>query len=137
MAGLLERLKDAMNSHDANNVAALFADDYQSVQPIHPNRGFGGRQQVTANWSAVFDGVPNFHAELLATSVDGDAEWGEWEWSGTYTDGSPFMIRGITVLVQRDGLFAQARLYLEPVEVAGGDIDAAVQEMYKPSNTQG
>jgi ketosteroid isomerase-like protein len=135
MAGLLERTRDAMNSHDAHRVAALFADDYQSFQPSHPNRGFGGRQQVAANWSAVFEGVPNFHAELMASSVDGEAEWGEWEWRGTHTDGSPFMMRGVTILVGRD-VINHARLYMEPVEVAGGDIDAAVQELYKPPTHQ-
>jgi hypothetical protein len=132
MAGLVERIKDAMNSHDAENVAAMFAAEYQSSQPVHPSRGFGGRQQVAANWNAVFDGVPDFHAELIAASVDGPAEWGEWEWRGTHTDGTPFLMRGVTILIENNGLIAQARLYMEPVELAGGDIDAAVQEMYKP-----
>jgi ketosteroid isomerase-like protein len=132
MAGLLERLKGAMNSHDAEGVAALFADDYQSFQPVHPNRGFGGRHQVAANWSAVFDGVPDFRAELVA-SVDGDVEWGEWEWRGNHNDGSAFLMRGVTILVERDGLVAHARLYMEPVESAGGDIETAVRELYKPS----
>jgi len=137
MAGLLERINDAMNSHNANNVAALFAEDYQSFQPVHPSRGFGGSQQVATNWTAVFDGVPDFHAELLAASVDGQVEWGEWQWRGTHTDGSAFLMRGITILVGRDGLIAQARLYMEPVETGGGDIDAAVREMYRPPTPQG
>ena len=132
MAGLLERTKDAMNSHNAENVAAMFADDYQSFQPVHPSRGFGGSQQVAANWSAVFDGVPDFHAELVAASVDGPVQWSEWEWRGTHTDGTPFMMRGVIILVEKNGLIAQARLYMEPVELVGGDIDAAVQELYKP-----
>jgi ketosteroid isomerase-like protein len=132
MAGLHKRLKSAMNAHDANGVAAQFADDYQSFQPVHPNRGFGGRQQVAANWTAVFDGVPDFRAELLEY-VDGDVEWGEWEWRGTHNDGSAFLMRGVTILIDKDGLIAQARLYMEPVDSGGGDIEAAVQELYKPS----
>ena len=35
-------------------------------------------------------------------------------------------------LVVRDGLVVEGRLYMEPVEVGGGDIDVAVQEVYKP-----
>ncbi len=132
MAGLLERIVDAMNSRNSENVAALFADDYRSFQPVHPNRGFGGSEQVATNWRAVFDGVPDFHAELVAAAVDGQVEWGEWEWRGTHTDGSAFLMRGITILVGRNGLIAEARLYMEPVEVGGSDIDTAVQEMYKP-----
>jgi hypothetical protein len=47
-------------------------------------------------------------------------------------DGSPFAMRGITVFVLRDGLVAEGRLYMEPVEAGGGDIDTAVQELYRP-----
>jgi SnoaL-like domain len=127
---LLDRVKDAMNSHDAGNVAALFAADYRSSQPAHPDRGFGGRQQVAVNWTAVFNGVPNFRADLLASSVDGDTEWGEWEWAGNRPDGSSFVMRGVTILVGRDDLIAEARLYMEPVELAGGDINASIADLY-------
>ena len=137
MATLLERTREAMNSHDPQEVAAMYTDDYESSQPIHPNRGFGGREQVEANWTAVFSGVPDFHAELVAAAVVGETEWGEWEWRGTYTDGSAFRMRGVTVLVARDGLIAKARLYMEPVEAAGDDIDSAVQTLYRPSTQQG
>ena len=133
MASLLERINHAMNSHDPVRVAGLFADDYQSSQPVHPNRGFGGRQQVAQNWAAVFDGVPDFRAELVAASVDGETEWGEWEWRGTHVDGSNFLMRGGTIFRGRDDVIAQARLYMEPVETTGGDIDASVQDLYKPS----
>jgi len=39
---------------------------------------------------------------------------------------------GVTVMVIRDDLIAEARLYMEPLDAASGDIDAAVQELYKP-----
>ena len=54
---------------------------------------------IVENWSSVFEGVPDFSSELIASSVDGDTEWGEWSWQGHHVD---------------------------------GDIDAAVQELYKP-----
>lgn len=132
MTGTLELLRDAMNAHDAARMAALFAEDYQSAQPLHPSRAFGGRAQVLANWSSVFKGVPDFVSQLVASSVDGDTEWGEWDWRGRYTDGSPFAMRGVIILVVRDGLIAEGRLYMEPVELGGGGIDAAVQQLYKP-----
>ena len=84
------------------------------------------------NWSSVFDGVPDFSSELVASSVDGAVEWGEWHWHGHHVDGSPFAMRGVTIFVVRDGLVAEGRLYMEPVETDGGDIEAAVQELYKP-----
>lgn len=129
---MLERLRDATNSHDARQMASLFAEDYRSAQPLHPGRAFGGRAQVLENWSSVFEGVPDFTSELVASVVDGETEWGEWDWHGHHTDGSPFAMRGITILVVRDGLVAEGRLYMEPVEVGGGDIDASVRQLYKP-----
>jgi ketosteroid isomerase-like protein len=132
MTTMLERLRDAANAHDAQRLASLFAEDYQSAQPLHPNRGFGGSAQVRENWSSVFDGVPDFSSELVASSVDGEVEWGEWHWHGHHVDGSPFTMRGVTIFVVRDGLVAEARLYMEPVEADGGDIADAVQDLYKP-----
>jgi ketosteroid isomerase-like protein len=129
---MLVRLRDATNSRDARRVASLFAEDYRSAQPLHPGRAFGGREQVFENWSSVFQGVPDFTSELVASSVDGDTEWGEWEWRGHHADGSTFAMRGITVLIIQDDLVAEARLYMEPVDPRGEDIDAAVQELYKP-----
>lgn len=133
MASMLERLQEASNSHDPRRMAALFAEDYRSAQPLHPGRAFGGRAQVLTNWSSVFEGVPDFTSELVASAAVGDTEWGEWEWRGRHKDGSPFEMRGITILVVRDGLIAEARLYMEPVEADSEDIDAAVQQLYKPS----
>ena len=129
---MLVRLRDATNSHDALQVASLFAEDYRSAQPLHPGRAFGGRAQVFENWSSVFQGVPDFTSELVASSLDGDTEWGEWEWHGHHVDGSTFAMRGVTVLVVRDDVVAEARLYMEPVDPGSEDIDAAVQELYKP-----
>ena len=129
---MLERLRDATNARDAQRLASLFATDYRSVQPLHPSRGFGGSSQVLENWSSVFEGVPNFSSELVASAAQGNTEWGEWDWRGHHLDGSPFAMRGVTILVIRDGLIAEGRLYMEPVETGSGDIATAVQELYKP-----
>jgi ketosteroid isomerase-like protein len=132
MTTMLERLRDAANAHDPQRLAALFAEDYQSAQPLHPSRGFGGSAQVLENWSSVFDGVPDFSSDLVASSVDGETEWGEWHWHGHHVDGSPFGMRGVTIFVVRDGLVAEGRLYMEPVEAGGEDIEAAVRKLYQP-----
>lgn len=132
---MLDRLTGALNSRDAEQVAALFAEDYESVQPLHPSRGFGGRDQVLSNWSSVFAGVPDFTAELTAWAVNRSVEWGEWDWHGSHSDGSRFAMRGVSILDVRDRLIARAHLYMEPVEVGGGDIDDSVRELYKPPST--
>jgi uncharacterized protein (TIGR02246 family) len=132
MTRIFERLTAAQNAHDAAAMAACFAPDYDSVQPAHPGREFTGRAQVEGNWTAVFAGVPDFQAELVDEAVVGDKHWGEFDWRGTHADGSPFAMRGIIVATVRDDLLAAARLYMEPVDRSEADIDAAVQELYRP-----
>ena len=132
MDTVLEVLQEATNSHDPDRVAACFAPDYRSEQPVHPARAFTGRDQVLANWTSVFEGIPDFTAELVSSAVGRGTEWGEWSWTGQHLDGSSFAMKGVTVLVVRDGLVAEARLYLEPVELDDQDIDSAVQELYEP-----
>jgi ketosteroid isomerase-like protein len=122
-------LVEATNAHDIDAFVALFAPDYDSQQPAHPDRAFQGRDQVRANWSAVFAGVPDFRAELVASAVEADTVWSEWRWSGTHEDGSRLEMAGVIVFGARDGRIAWARLYVEPVEAGGEGIDAAVREM--------
>ena len=131
---LTRQLLSAMNDHNAEAIAALVALDYDSQQPAHPSRSFRGRDQVLTNWLSVFAGVPDFYAELVTLSVDGDVEVGEWAWRGTHVDGSPFAMRGATVFGVGDWLIQWARLYMEPVELAGddADIDQMVRDTYRP-----
>lgn len=135
MSTMLERMTEATNAHDPARLAALFAEDDQSVQPLHPGRGFGGSAQVQANWTSVFEGVPDFASTLVASAVVGQTEWAEWDWTGHHLDGSPFAMRGVIIAVVRDGRVASMRLFMEPVERDGGDIDAAVRELYQPPPT--
>jgi ketosteroid isomerase-like protein len=132
MTDILERMRSAYEARDAEQFAALFADDYHSSQPAHPGREFEGRAQVLANWTGVFRGVPDFTAELVASSHDGDMVWSEWRWDGHHLDGSTFAMRGVAVLVVRDDLIAEGRLYVEPMEQEQEDIVAAVQELFQP-----
>ena len=132
MKTMAEHLRQAWNSHDIALLMTLFADDYISEQPAHPGRAFTGSAQVLANWTGVFDGVPDFTAVLVASSVTGDTEWAEWQWRGRHPDGSSFAMCGVTILELRDGRIARGRLYLEPVDAAPNDIDSAVRELYRP-----
>ncbi len=126
---LVTRLHEAMNARDVEAFVACFAEDYDSVQPAHPDRAFRGREQVRANWSAVFSGVPDFRAELIRFTSVGDTTWSEWRWEGTQTDGGRLDMAGVILFGIRDDSVAWARLYIEPVEEAGAGIDAAVRDM--------
>jgi ketosteroid isomerase-like protein len=123
-----ERIDAAMNAHDVDAFVACVAEDYDSAQPAHPDRAFRGREQVRANWSAIFESVRDFRSELVRAHAVGDTEWSEWRWHGTQPDGTPLDMAGVIVFGIRDGLAAWARLYVEPVEQGAG-IDAAVRAM--------
>jgi ketosteroid isomerase-like protein len=126
---VIERVRDAMNARDVEALVACFQEDYRSEQPVHPDRAFGGREQVRENWSAIFAGVPDFTAELVAAIADGDSEWSEWRWRGTQADGTALDMAGMIVAGTRDGRIAWARLYVEPIEREGGGIRGAVRRM--------
>jgi ketosteroid isomerase-like protein len=126
---VVERLDAALNAHDIEAFLDCFAEDYESVQPAHPDRAFSGREQVRENWSAVFEGVPDFRSELVRTCSDGDTVWSEWHWQGTQAGGAPLEMAGVIVMGVRDERIAWARLYVDPVERTGAGIDAAVQQM--------
>jgi ketosteroid isomerase-like protein len=124
-----ERLLEAMNAHDLEGHLACFNEDYRSEQPTHPTRTFHGREQVRKNWSAVYESIPDFRAELLRLVVAGDVEWGEWVWRGTKEDGTPLEDRGVTIMGIRDGRIAWGRLYFEETEQEGADITETVRRM--------
>jgi ketosteroid isomerase-like protein len=124
-----ERLSAAMNAHDIEAFVACFDEEYESEQPVHPDRAFRGRDQVRRNWSAIFEGVPDFTAELISASVEGDTEWSEWRWRGTQSNGTRLDMAGVIVGGVRDGRLSWARLYVEPVEHGGAGIDAAVRDL--------
>ena len=130
MAGdVLKRLLDAQNRHDLDVFVDCFDSDYRSEQPVHPDRVFTGREQVRQNWAAVFDGVPDFRAELLRSAEAGDARWAEWYWHGTRADGTRLEMRGVTIFgIQRD-LVLWGRLYMGDVDRSGEDISQAVRRM--------
>ena len=130
----MHRLLAAMNAHDLDAFVACFAPDYRSDQPAHPSRAFEGSDQVRENWTSVFAGVPDFHAELLlSVTTDAGVEIGEWHWRGTHVDGSVFAMEGVIVLGIADEQIAWGRLYMEEVERGGGDIDDMVRETYRPN----
>ena len=124
-----QRIHSAMNAHDIDALVACFQEDYVSEQPAHPDRAFRGSDQVRANWSSIFEGTPDFRAELVRAHAAGDTEWSEWRWRGTHEDGSVLDIAGVIVFGVRDGKVSWARLFVEPVEREGAGIEAAVRRM--------
>jgi hypothetical protein len=111
---LVERLRDAINSHDAEEVAACFSTDYRCDMPLHPSQSFRGAQQALNNYTSIFKQTPDLRAEVLRSAVDGAEIWSEWEMRGTTVTGSPTVIRGVVVFT--GGVTIDwSRFYLDPV----------------------
>jgi limonene-1,2-epoxide hydrolase len=127
MNDTIARLRDATNRHDVEGIVALFAPHFRGEQPLHPQRGFGGRDQVAAGWGRMFEGIPDLEVGVVKESTDGSTSWSEWVWRGASRDGAPFLVKGMVVMgLEDDGRIAWAREYMEPVEQGGAAIDEAV-----------
>lgn len=118
---VLTRIQEAINAHDLDALASCFEQGYDSQFPAHPERAFRGHDQMLANWTAIFAAIPNVKATLHGSVRDGDTVWAEWEWSGNRPDGSPQLLRGVTIQGVRDGRINWVRLYMEPVGNTAND----------------
>ena len=126
---LLFKLKDAFNLHDMENFSDCFHEDYDSEQPAHPGRSFQGRKQAVKNWAGNFTEMPDFTAELVNYAITENTFWAEWDWKGTRKDHSQLHMRGITIFGVDKGRIRWGRLFVEPVDESGKDIEAAVKEL--------
>lgn len=128
---VIERLNTAMNAHDLDAMVECFHPDYRSTFPAHPSRAFRGREQVRKNWGHIFETVPDYRSDLLRQTCDGDLVWTEWDWHGTQRDGTKVQFKGVVIFELRNDRIAAGRLYVEPVEEGGEEIDAAVETMMR------
>src|SRR5436190_12639223 len=114
---LLARINAAMNAHDLAAFVACFDPDYESEQPAHPDRRFRGVAQVERNWAAMFSGLPDFRATIVASAVMAEGVWVEWRWTGTRAEGSRLEMCGVCIFAVRDDRITWGRLYMQDVEV--------------------
>ena len=132
MAVVIERMREALNRHDLEAFLECFDPNYRSEQPAHPNRGFGGKEQVRKNWSAMFDSFPDFEAQLLRHTADGEVVWSEWHWTATGLN-----MAGVIIFGVEEDQIVWGRLYVEQVEENGQDIDEAMRTITEGSQRAG
>ena len=126
---VIDRVTAAQNAHDVEAMLACFDERYRSEQPLHPARNFHGVDQVRANWSALLEAVPDFHAETIRSAVEGDVVFVEVHWTGTKANGTPLDEREVLVFGIEDDRIAWARLYADEVDDEGAGIDTVVRRM--------
>ena len=115
----VDDFRSAIATHDADAVVACFTEDCHFDLPNHPSRSFTGRTQARQNWSMVFEAVPDLAINLANVSYEEDRCWVEWEYTGTRVDGTPHLMRGVTIVdVDSDGRLAAARFFVDYVDQA-------------------
>jgi ketosteroid isomerase-like protein len=126
-AAAVERLARATSEHDLEAIVGCFVENYRNETPVHPGRGFAGRDQVRRNWGQILAGVPDVTARILASVEEGHTVWSEWQLIGTRQDGSSHEMRGVIIFDIAGELISAARFYLEPVEHESGTVNDAVR----------
>ncbi len=111
----LDRLRDAINSHDPLRIAGCFTTDYHGETPQRPAENVVGSAAVARNWTAIFARHSDLHARVLRHAVAGPEIWSEWEMTATESSSAPTLLCGPVVMTTRDGRIAWARFYLGPV----------------------
>ena len=133
----IELLVRATNAHDLEGIVSCFADDYTLDAPIHPARSFRGKEQVRRNWTQILGAVRDISVRILRSTCDGGTVWSEWEMAGTRRDGGAHLMCGVFIFGVSEGLVRWGRMFLEPVDPAGPDVDAATRDQLGPSGGAG
>jgi ketosteroid isomerase-like protein len=124
----IERLVGVTNAHDVEGIVSCFADDYSLEAPTHPRRSFRGKEQVRRNWTQILGAVPDIVVRVVRSARDGGTVWTEWEMAGTRRDGVAHVMRGVFIFGVEGVLVRWGRMFLEPVDEGGGDMDSTVRD---------
>jgi len=118
-SSVMDRLVDAINGHDLDQLVECFAPAFTTDWSVHPSRSFGDRDGVRRNWQAIFRAHPGIQVELTSCVQFGDEIWGEWEFKGENREsGAPAWGRGVMIVVLDEEVIVQSRFYMEPVAPA-------------------
>ena len=123
---VIDRLTRAVNDHDLDAMVGCFAPAYRNETPVHPARGFEGREQVRRNWTRILAAIPDVTVAITRVAVVGDTVWTEQEHRGTRPDGSSHVMRGVVIFGVAEDVISCARFYMEPVSDDATTVDEEV-----------
>ena len=111
---------DAWNSHNVDQVLAVFTDDafYEDVTFGLVNHG---RADLVKFVQFFFGAVPDLHLQCVNTAVHGGHGFIEWVFSGTdvgvFKTGKRFSVRGASVIDVRGGRIARDSDYYDAATI--------------------
>jgi limonene-1,2-epoxide hydrolase len=105
------RFVNAANQHDPDSLVACVHRDFQSIQPVHPDRNFRGVRQLRNNWEAIFRTEPGFRLTVLRATATEDTVWMELHGAGDDDEAAGTFILGV-----EDGRILWVRVYSDIVQ---------------------
>jgi steroid delta-isomerase-like uncharacterized protein len=117
-----DRYTDLINAHDAEAIAALFAEDGTFIEPAGE---FKGREAITEYWRVLFAAFPDMQGRDDFKGEVGDSAFNEWTAAGTHSGpletpegtvpatGKPVTFRGCDIIAVRDGRIYEQRAYYD------------------------
>lgn len=126
---VMDRLTDALNSHDTEAGVALYADDATITDPFGTTTG---TDQIREYWQTFFDAFPDMSGESTRKYESSSTAIDEWSMSGTHTGplrtpdgqeipatGKRVTMRGSDFAQVEGGLIVQHRVYFDQMEMLG------------------
>ena len=117
-----DRVTNLINDHDAQGIAALFAEDGIFIDPTGKHQG---RNAIVEYWESFFQAFPDMRGRDEFKAESGETAINEWTATGTHTGplegpqgtiaptGKGITIRGADAITVRDGLITSHRAYYD------------------------
>jgi steroid delta-isomerase-like uncharacterized protein len=117
-----DRMTQLISAHDAEGIAALFAEDGVFIDPSGEHRG---RDAIIQYWEGFFQAFPDMRGQDDFSAESGDTVMNEWSATGTHSGplegpegtipatGKEMTMRGADAITVRDGLIQSHRAYFD------------------------
>ena len=112
--GLIRRMEEAINRHDMDAFMALCTDDvvWETTTPPDGER-FEGQAVVRAALEGFLRGSPEARFETEEAIALGDHASIRWRYTWKNADGTSGHVRGVDLLLVRDGKIAETLAYVK------------------------
>ena len=120
--GIAEQLIAAWNSHDPEQVAALYAEDGIREEFFINHAVLTGRAEIARQVGGYMHAVPDCRLDLRRSLEGADGRLAfEWTWGGTHSNdieglpagGGQVEIHGVTLYDMKGDLIARENLYCD------------------------
>jgi ketosteroid isomerase-like protein len=111
----LSEFSAAFGSGDVDSIMALMTDDvvFESTGPAPDGERVEGADAVRAVWVQLFGETAGARFTEEDSFADGDRGVLRWRFTWTEPDGTPGHVRGVDVLLFREGLVAEKLSYVK------------------------